>query len=298
MTVRRRVRPSRPVGADGAAGFTMIELLITMTAGLLVVFATLGLFEAFNSGAARTHRLNDAQDRARQSVADVVSVLRDAGAPPPKTGATPLAVTRSNPNDLVFMSTAWPGESNTGSSTTHVERYCLDTSGTLWFDGFKAGTTGTNTPGASCPSTSTGWVHKPAAQRLANNTANPVFTYSATNPVRTVSINLRAEAGTAVASRPLALASSSALRGALAPQVDAGNIAQDPGPCQGGKALLTLDLSAGGASTNGATLSAAGAIGAGPGKILVNATSVAANVAITVTNAAGLQTLLIKSVSC
>ena len=109
------------------AGFTIVEVLIAMMIGLLIAFAALTAFDAFDKGTASNSRLTDAEDNGRRDVANMVRILRDAGAPAPVTGAIPPTVTRAGVNDLVFKSTSWPNESATGITGTHTERLCLDT---------------------------------------------------------------------------------------------------------------------------------------------------------------------------
>lgn len=278
-------------------GFTLTELLVAMTVSVIVLLATLGGLDAFSNGVAVNNRLTQATDQARQQVATMVSVLRDAGAPTPVTGSAPATVVQAGVNDIVFLSTSWPGESGIGSSSNHIERYCLDTATQkVWFNGLKAGTSGSATPGAACPSTASGWTSSLVASNVLNSAADPLFVYGSTNPVRSVSVNLRLEGGTALKSRPFTLRSGGTLRGALAPQVTASDITV--GACQAGKALLSLNLGALGATANGAKISAPNSIPIGVGQILVAATSTPANIAITITNLLGLQTLLTKSVSC
>jgi prepilin-type N-terminal cleavage/methylation domain-containing protein len=289
--------PRLPRRLAAEDGFTLVELLVAMTVSVLLLLATLGALDAFNNGVVVTSRLTDASDQARRQVATMVSVLRDAGAPTPVTGSAPTTVVQAGANDIVFLSTSWPGDSGTGASANHIERYCLDTAtGKVWFNGLKAGTAGSTTPGAACPSTVSGWTSSLVTSNSLNSAADPLFVYGSTNPVRAVSINLRLEGGTALKSRPLQLRSGTALRGALAPQVSASDITV--GACQGGKALLTLNIGAVGASANGAKMTAPNSIPVGVGQILVAATSTPANIAITITNLLGLQTLLTKPVSC
>jgi type II secretory pathway pseudopilin PulG len=278
-------------------GFSLTELLVAMTVSIIVLLATLGALDAFNNGVAVNNRLTDASDTARREVAEMVRVLRDGGAPTPVAGAQPTTVVQAGANDLVFLSRSWPGESATGTSSNHIERYCLNTTTrTLWFDGLKAGTSGSATPGAACPSTASGWTSRAIATNVLNSVADPVFVYGAGNPVRTVAVKVRLEGGTALKSRPVELRSGATLRGALAPQLGATDIVV--GPCDGGKALLSLGIGAGGATANGAKLSAPNGVPAGAGQVLVPATSTPANVVLTITNLLGLQTLLTKSVSC
>jgi type II secretory pathway pseudopilin PulG len=278
-------------------GFTLVELLVAMTVSIIVLLATLGALDAFNNGVAVNNRLTDASDTARREVAEMIRVLRDGGAPTPVSGSQPATVVQAGANDLVFLSRSWPGESGTGSTSNHVERYCLNTTTrTLWFDGLKAGTSGSATPGAACPSAASGWTSSAIATNVLNSVADPVFVYGAGSPVRSVAVKVRLEGGTALKSRPIELRSGATLRGALAPQLSPTDIVV--APCDGGKALLSLSVGAGGATANGAKLSAPNGIPAGAGQILIAATSTPANIVITITNLLGLQTLLTKSVSC
>ena len=279
-------------------GFTIVELLVAMTISTILVFASLGGLDVFNSGTASSTRLIVSEDAARSAVQRVVGVLRNAGVPSPLAGgAQPATIIAAAGNDLVFRSSSWPGESSIGTTGSHVVRLCLDTATrTLWFDGIHVGTAGPTTPGAACPSIATGWTHKPMATKVLNDAAQPVFRYDGGTPVRSVGISLRLEGGTTAASRPLALHSGGVLRGALAPQVTAGDITI--GACEAGKALLTLLSAAGGATADGARISATNAIATGPGQILIPATSTPVDVGLTITNVLGLQTLLIKQVKC
>jgi type II secretory pathway pseudopilin PulG len=289
--------PRRSHSLAAEDGFSLTELLVAMTVSIIVLLATLGALDAFNNGVAVNNRLTDSADTARREVAEMVRVLRDGGAPTPVSGAQPTTVVQAGANDLVFLSRSWPGESATGTGSNHVERYCVNTTTrTLWFDGLKAGTSGSAQPGAACPSTASGWTSRAIATNVLNSVADPVFVYGAGNPVRSVAIKVRLEGGTALKPRPIELRSGATLRGALAPQLSATDIVV--GPCDGGKALLSLGLGAGGPTANGARLSAPNGVPAGAGQVLVPATSTPANIVLTITNLLGLQTLLTKSVSC
>lgn len=277
-------------------GFTLAELQVSMVIMLVIAFAALLSLDVFGSGAAVTSRLTSAEDAARRDVGRIVSVLRNAGAPAPTSGAVPATIIQALDNDLVMRSTAWPGESATGTTGTHIVRLCLETATkTVWFDGLRAGTAGSSSPGSACPSTASGWTHVPMAKNVINDASNPLFRYGP-NPVRSVGLTLRTEGGSTAKSRPLKVESGGALRGAIAPQVTVADITT--GACENGRALLTLGLGAVGAGLEGAKMTAANAIPAGTGKLLVPATSTASNIVITITNVLGLQTLLTKSVSC
>lgn len=282
-------------------GFTLVELLTAMACGLIVLFAAMAAFDGFQRGVASSNRLTSSEDAGRHALARMVAVVRNAGAPSPTSGAQPAAVTRAQPNDLVFRSTAWPGASGTGSTGTHMQRLCLDTaSKTVWFDGLQAGTAGPTDPGTACPSQAPGWTHKAMATKVLNSDASgkTLFRLPATTPVRSVGLRLLLEHGTVQQSQALELNSGGVLRGALASAVTPGDIGTDCTSDGSGKALLSLNLS-GGAGSGGLTLSATNAIAVGPTKLLVNAAAgTTTSVALTVTDALGLQTLLTKPVTC
>jgi prepilin-type N-terminal cleavage/methylation domain-containing protein len=275
-------------------GFTLTELLVAMTISVIVLLATLDVFDAFTNGVAANTRLTDATGSARRQVATMVSGLREAGAP-----GEAATIQQALPNDIVFVSTAWPGQSDVGvGNAKHIERYCLDTSTRkVWFNGLKAGTSGSPLPGSACPSTNSGWTSDLVASDVLNTAADPLFSYGSTNPVRSIAIRLLIEGGTALKSRALVLRSGVALRGALAPRVSAGDITV--GPCNGNRALLSANLAAlpgaEGATmsviTNGTVVS----VPAGPGRILGPPTS---PFTVTITNLVGLKTEVPMTVSC
>jgi prepilin-type N-terminal cleavage/methylation domain-containing protein len=270
-------------------GFTLVELLVAMTIGMIVSFAVLGVFDGFNRGVASNSRLTDAQDSARREVSQMVAVLRVAGAPASKTAAQVSMIVSAAANDVVFRSTSWPGENSTGTAagTYHTQRLCLDTATkTVWFDAIRAGAAGTTAPGSACPSTAAGWTHTAMARDVVNTTADPLFRIGAA-PIRSIGLSLRLEGGTTASSRPLELDSGGTVRGGVASQITAADISacnDDARP------LLSLNLA-------GLSLtSTSPSIPVGPGKILL-AAGAAGNISLTVTNVLGLQTQLTKSVN-
>lgn len=284
--------PTEPLLRD-ERGFTLPELLIAMTIGLLMMFAMLTVFETFDRGIASNSALTDAEDSGRRDVAEMVRILRDAGEPAPTTGNSNATLISAGDNDVVFRSTSWPGESATGTGT-NIQRLCLDTATkTVWFDGRRASVAGPDDPGTSCPSTATGWTHSPIATNVANTAALPLFRIGA-SPVRSIAITLRTDSSTARSTSSLALRSGGTMRGSLPPAVTEDDIALDCNedePASTRRPLLSL------AADTGLKLSAAGAITAGPAKILL-AAGTTGQVALTVTNPFGLQTLLFKEITC
>jgi type II secretory pathway pseudopilin PulG len=276
-------------------GFSLIELLVATTCGLIVAFAGLTVFDGFNRAIVTTNRLTDAQDAARREVSEMVRILREAGAPPPKTGAQISTVVSALPNDVVFRSTSWPGESSTGpaAGTWHTQRLCLDeATKTIWFDGIRAGAAGPTTPGSACPSTATDWTHTPIVRGVVNSTADPLFRIGAA-PIRSIGLSLRLEGGTSATSRPLELNSGGTLRGALADQVTATDLSILCNADGSGRALLTLINAPGSTFTTSPSSTRSG-----DGKHLLPLAANASTVTVTITNAAGLRTVLTKAVPC
>lgn len=133
----------------------------------------------------------------------------------------------------------------------------------------------------------------PIATNVANTAALPVFRIGA-SPVRSIGIRLRTDSSTANATSSLALGSGGTMRGSLPPTVTGDDFVVDCNtdePPATRRPLVSL------AADTGLKLSATGAITAGPGKILL-AAGTTGQVALTVTNALGLQTLLFKDISC
>lgn len=98
--------PQTP-GSRGEAGFTLVELLVTMTLALVVLLAVLQGADHFRSTSEASSRRTDVQEQLRRTLRTVVTELREAPAP---TGAvTPLANTNGavvSSSDLVVHTTA------------------------------------------------------------------------------------------------------------------------------------------------------------------------------------------------
>lgn len=107
-------------------GFTLPELLITMTTMLVVVFAMLTTFDVAVRGSSEAAARTDAQDAARTSLDGVARQLRNLASPTPQQ---PQAVDRIEPYDIVFQ-TVDPNGPNAGLNVGNVRRvrYCLDSS--------------------------------------------------------------------------------------------------------------------------------------------------------------------------
>jgi prepilin-type N-terminal cleavage/methylation domain-containing protein len=279
-------------------GFSLPELMISMTIGLLILFAMLTVFDTFNTGVDANSRATDAEDNGRRNVAQMVRILRDAGAPAPTTGNSTATLIRATDNDVVLRSTSWPGESATGSAT-NIERLCLDTTTkTVWFDGRRSTASGPDDPGVACPSVASGWTHFALATKVANTTDLPLFRIG-TSAVRSIGIQLRTDSSTTRRTTALKLASGGTMRGSLPPTVTPGDLTVDcaaDGATGARKPLVSLNSDPGLSGLKlGTTVS--GAVTAGAGKVLL-AAGTTGPVQLVVTNALGLQTLLFKDIPC
>jgi type II secretory pathway pseudopilin PulG len=164
------------------AGFTLSELLIACSLMIVVLAATLTVFDQFVQTSSRNTRQNDAQDSARFTIDQLARQLRNLALPTPQS---PNSIDLASGYDLVFK-TADPGRRRV--------RYCLQTSapysasnGALWVQ-TQTGSVGGADPAvpstASCPvePASGGWATKRlvAAHVTNRNGADrPLFQFNA-----------------------------------------------------------------------------------------------------------------------
>lgn len=276
-------------------GMTIVEVLVSMTVSLLVLTAVLGIFEGFERGAKANERLTEAQDTARRGMSTMVTSLRSAGSP--ATGlATAATVVRAGADDLVVLTTNWPGESRSGTGV-HRVRYCLNAArDTIWFEGLKAGTAGPTDPGTACPGTAAGWQRRTVVGKVANAASEPVFTYGTTNgAVRSVGILLAIQAGTSERARPKPLRSAVTLRGAVLPDVQPDDITATCLP-DGSGTLLSLGAALLQQADPLKLLPVAGTPGVAVGPLQVLVPKGTAVIQLAVKNLLGLQQILLKPV--
>jgi prepilin-type N-terminal cleavage/methylation domain-containing protein len=164
------------------SGFTLMEVLIASSLMLVVLGATLTVFEQFVQVGNRNTQQNDAQDKARFAIDAVTRQLRNLALPTP---ASPNSIDQAGSYDLVFK-TADPGRRRV--------RYCLQTTapystsnGVLWLQ-TQTGLAGAADPPSpstsSCPAplTSGGWsAQTVVASNVTNrnNADRPIFQYNA-----------------------------------------------------------------------------------------------------------------------
>jgi type II secretory pathway component PulJ len=177
------------------AGFTVIELAVASLITLLVLGASLTVFEAIARQEQRTREHNEAQDRVRTATDRLARELRNLASPTEQhatgaAGTTPDADERNMPYDLVFKTV---GDTRAGGSLNSANvqrvRYCLQTSGStdaahgvLWAQQ----QTWTTALAPAVPATlecpGTGWASsRIAAEAVVNRIGGrdaPVFRYS------------------------------------------------------------------------------------------------------------------------
>jgi type II secretory pathway component PulJ len=118
------------------SGFTVIELAIAATISLIVLGATLAVFEGLIHQRDTIERQTEVETMARQGTDRLARQLRNLASPADVITAVastqPKAVDRNLPNDLIFKDIAdvKPTGSSNSANVRRV-RYCLQTSGAI-----------------------------------------------------------------------------------------------------------------------------------------------------------------------
>jgi prepilin-type N-terminal cleavage/methylation domain-containing protein len=159
-------------------GFTYIEVLIAMTLMLIIMAATLAVFETTNIRTRDNQKINEAQAQVRSATDQLARRLRNLASPSDAAGATsqqPLE--RAEAQDLIFRTVNSEGAPSAGNlQNLQRYRYCLDAASRLqvqrqtWTGadpGVPAGTT--------CPAI--GWTSTRIVAQHVTNGARPVFRY-------------------------------------------------------------------------------------------------------------------------
>ncbi len=157
---------------------SLTSVLVACTLLVVVLGATLTLFEGFIAKAGDATRRTDSQDAARTAADRIARDLRNLASPTPNQ---PEAVDRASGSDLIFK-TVDPVGPNSGDNATNTKRvrYCLDSASRLQ-EQTQTWTTATVPAvpsGTACPAT--GWTRTMIAAADVVNGAVPVFTYDAT----------------------------------------------------------------------------------------------------------------------
>lgn len=157
-------------------GFMLIELLIAMVLFVILLGATLSLFNVFERGSRDNERFNQQITTARNTTDTLVRQMRNLAKP---TSGAPSTINRAEKYDLIFQ---------TSDPTRTWVRYCLDTTsagasannGRLW----TAESSGAALPvGATGACPGTGWAansKRVVAKNVVNTTGGqdrPVFSF-------------------------------------------------------------------------------------------------------------------------
>jgi type II secretory pathway pseudopilin PulG len=166
------------------AGFTLVELLIASSLMIVVLGATLTVFDQFVTVSNRNTNQNAAQDTARTTIDQVSRQLRNLALPTPQN---PNSIDLASSYDLVFK-TADPGRRRV--------RYCLQTTApysasnaALWLETQSVASAGGADPPppstSTCPvpPSGTGWTsEKLVASNVTNQNGGadrPIFQFNA-----------------------------------------------------------------------------------------------------------------------
>jgi type II secretory pathway pseudopilin PulG len=108
------------------SGFTLVELLVTMTLAFVIFGATLGVLQVFQKDTSAAQTRNETQDSARSAMDRLSRELRSVAAP---GAAEPGALEQAAPNSLTFQTIDF-SRTSAGSNATDAMRvrYCLDDS--------------------------------------------------------------------------------------------------------------------------------------------------------------------------
>jgi type II secretory pathway component PulJ len=186
----RRLRDER--------GVTLVELMIACVLSLLVIGASLAVFDSLQGSHKRTQEHNDAQDVTRQQTDRLARELRNLASPSELTSdlsAQPQAVDVAGDYDFVFrvVNDVRPAGSLNVANVKRV-RYCLNSTtpaqGVIWrqTQSWTTAATPALPSTAACPGT--GWDAAANTQYIAdvanriNGQDRPVFTYNSTDVLR------------------------------------------------------------------------------------------------------------------
>jgi hypothetical protein len=170
---------------------SLVGLIVAMALFMVVLGATLSVFETGEKVTRTSMLRSDMQDRARSAVDAVAKQLRNLASPTPEQ---PEAIDRAGARDLIFQ-TVDPVGPNAGANASNVKRvrFCLDTGGRLWRQ--QQRWTGATVPAApaatECPGA--GWTggNDVMADSIVNAASGePVFTYNSPTPSAISSIHV------------------------------------------------------------------------------------------------------------
>lgn len=148
--IRRALRDDR--------GFTLIEVMVTVTLSLVVLFAILGASEIFGKSATTIDRSTGAQDSARTTMRTMVATMRQARFAPSQTSPVPSTWAPSR-SDLTFA--AYVPSTDGTTTVAGWVRYCAVTTGTQssLIAGARIGDAYMAPGPCSATDTTNGWSH-------------------------------------------------------------------------------------------------------------------------------------------
>jgi type II secretory pathway component PulJ len=159
---------------------SLAGLLVAMSLFIVVLGATIQLFQTSTQVSRDAQIRADQQDRARVAVDALTKQLRNLASPTPDQ---PDAVDRATARDLIFK-TVDPVGPNSGTNFANVKRlrYCLDGSRQLWRQQQRwTGPTPAAPPATGCPGTGWNTSDVVVADSVVNDdTGEPIFRFNST----------------------------------------------------------------------------------------------------------------------
>lgn len=202
-------------------GFTLIELIVASTLMIIVLVATLTVFDGFITNSQRSRDQNAAQDKARNAIDRVARDLRNQATP---TKELPIAILKATPQDVSFLTVgALKPAGSANARNLERARYCLNNdTKTLWFQRqtwTTAAPLAAPSVDAPCPAEpASGWQTKdPIVDHVANDT-RPIFAFDpasgwvTTGDIRSIDTTLFIDADPARAPREQRLNTTVRLR--------------------------------------------------------------------------------------
>jgi type II secretory pathway component PulJ len=173
------------------AGFSLVEILVALSLTVVLVGATLTVFDNMVQVNRETNEQNDAQDAARNTIHAISRDLRNVAEPNPPLGdpaVAPPAVEEAMPTSLVMRQVDPAGPAGT-QNTYRVRRvrYCLDAdtagNGRLYEQVQTWTTPATPTVPSTTACPGTGWptstiVAQSLTNRMGGRADRPAFRYT------------------------------------------------------------------------------------------------------------------------
>jgi type II secretory pathway pseudopilin PulG len=162
------------------SGMTLIEMLVVASLLIVVLSATLGAFNNFQSTAEVNRRQNDSQDQARNALTLLTRELRNLASP---SDEAPNSVERNLAQDLIFRSVGGtrPAGSSNARNVRRV-RFCLNPSRRILYRQEQTWTSETAPAmptAADCPGAGWNTTQRVISANTVNDT-RAVFTYNNT----------------------------------------------------------------------------------------------------------------------